>query len=255
MKSYLRYSALIIIVYFQFLSINCAQNHPPPLPPPPPAGAYVTQFPTNENPISEGGNWANGETDGLEWHNVIARNGVAYGDVAVGKYSDPVALLTGEWGPDQVVEAIVYSKHPSEWYYQEVELRLRSKITPHYNTGYEVAFRCLKTGKAYCAIVRGNGPYKDWTLLAHHSGRKYGVEDGDYIKATIIGNIIKGYINNVEVISVTFNYGVGYSNRNFGFTYFAAYNIASSPSASPSSSSSRSSSPLWSMSEGGRTTK
>ena len=50
--------------------------------------------------------------------------------------------------------------------------------------------------------------------------------------ATITGNVIKGFVNGLEVISVTdntyaegspgmgFNYGVGDSNGDFGFTSY-----------------------------------
>jgi hypothetical protein len=52
------------------------------------------------------------------------------------------------------------------------------------------------------------------------------------VEATIIGNVIKGFVNGVEVISVAddtfqegnpgmgFNYGVGESNADFGFTSY-----------------------------------
>ncbi len=55
---------------------------------------------------------------------------------------------------------------------------------------------------------------------------------GIWSKATIVGNVIKGYVNGVEVISVTdntftegnpgmgFNYGVGKTNGDFGFTSY-----------------------------------
>ena len=63
-------------------------------------------------------------------------------------------------------------------------------------------------------------------------GAQYGVKDGDLVEATIAGNVIKGYINGVEVISATddtykdgnpgmgFNYGVGESNGDFGFSSY-----------------------------------
>ena len=52
------------------------------------------------------------------------------------------------------------------------------------------------------------------------------------VEATIVGNVNKGYVNGVEVISVAdntykegnpgmgFNYGVGESNGDFGFTSY-----------------------------------
>jgi len=109
---------------------------------------------------------------------------------------------------------------------------VRSSLRPHNCTGYEVFWRCLKTPKAYVEIVRWNGKVKDWTSLKKYTGAQYGVKDGDPVEATIVGTVIKGYLNGVELMSVTddtykegnpgigFNYGVGESNVDFGFTYF-----------------------------------
>ena len=194
--------------------------------------SYTTHFPLDEAPISEGGNWINGATDGIDWYDVITKNGVAYGAVSAGKYTDPTALLTGAWGPNQTVKATVYSRNQTERYYQEVEIRLRSTLTPHSCTGYEVFWRCLKTQNAYASIVRWNGRVRDWTSLQKHTGPEYGVRDGDLVEARIVGNVIKGYVNGVEVISVTdntytagspgmgFNYGVRETNVDFGFSSF-----------------------------------
>jgi hypothetical protein len=80
--------------------------------------------------------------------------------------------------------------------------------------------------------VRCNGKVGDWTSLKKHTGAQYGVKDGDQVEATISGNVIKGYVNGVEVISATdntykegnpgmgFNYGVEQSNGDFGFTSY-----------------------------------
>ena len=194
--------------------------------------SYRTLFEHDEDPISEGGQWINGAKDGLDWYNVITRNGVAYGAVGKGKYTDPTALLSGAWGKNQIVKAKVFSRNQTEKYYQEVEIRLRSALTRHRCTGYEVFWRCLKTQNAYVEIVRWNGKVGDWTSLKKHTGAQYGVKDGDVVEATIVGNVIKGYINGVEVISATddtykagnpgmgFNFGVGNSNVDFGFTYY-----------------------------------
>ena len=141
-------------------------------------------------------------------------------------------LLTGTWGKNQTVKAKVFSRNQTEKYYQEVEIRLRSTLTRHRCTGYEVFWRCLKTQNAYAEIVRWNGKVGDWTSLQKHTGPEYGVKDGDLVEATIIDNVIKGYVNGVEVISATdntydagnpgmgFNFGVGESNVDFGFSYY-----------------------------------
>jgi hypothetical protein len=194
--------------------------------------SYSTRFQHDEDPISEDGKWINGQRDGIDWYNVITKNGHAYGAVSKGSYTDPTALLTGAWGKNQTVNAKVFSRNQTEKYYQEVEIRLRSRLTPHQCTGYEVFWRCLKTEKAYVEIVRWNGKVGDWTSLKKHTGAKFGVKDGDLVKATIVGNVIKGYLNGVEVISVTdntykegspgmgFNFGVEKSNGDFGFSSY-----------------------------------
>jgi hypothetical protein len=202
-----------------------------------PKRSYSTRFQRDENPISEGGKWTNGGKDGIDWYDVIIKSGVAHGAVSRGEYTDPTALLTGTWGKNQTVKAMVFSRNQTEKYYQEVEIRLRSSLSPHRCTGYEVFWRCLKTQNAYVEIVRWNGKVRDWTSLKKHSGAQYGVKDGDLVEATIVGNVIKGYINGVEVITTTdntyhegnpgmgFNFGVAQSNADFGFT---SYEVSSS---------------------------
>ncbi len=213
--------------------------------------SYRTSFQLDEDPISEGGMWTNGGQDGIDWCNVITKGGVAFGAVSrhvqrgevespkidayghhEADYDDPTAVLMGEWGKNQHVKARVFSKNQTEEYWQEVEIRLRSAITPHSCTGYEVFWRCLKTDKAYVQIVRWNGKVLDWTVLQVHYGAEYGVSDGDLVEATIVGNVIKGYVNGVEMISATddtfpagspgigFNYGVGNTNVDHGFTSY-----------------------------------
>ena len=194
--------------------------------------SYSTRFQLDEDPISEGGKWINGGKDGIDWYNVITKNGVAYGAVSKGTYTDPTALLAGTSGKNQTVKARVSSKNQTDKSYQEVEIRLRSSLSPHRCTGYEVLWRCLKTEKAYAEIVRWNGKVGDWTSLKKHTGAQFGVKDGDLVVATIVGNVIKGFINGVKLISATddtykevnpgmgFYFGVEKSNGDFGFTSY-----------------------------------
>src|ERR1700691_5482069 len=145
-----------------------------------PVRSYRTRFTTDEDPVSEGGMWINGQRDGVDWADVVVSNGVAYGattrmteperrgeqgnlgepDAAAPRrgYDDPTAVLGGEWGRNQYVRGKVFSRHQTDQYFQEVEIRLRSTIAPHVCTGYEVFFRCLKTGGAYGEIVRRDAP-------------------------------------------------------------------------------------------------
>ncbi|MGA2455827.1 MAG: hypothetical protein ABSG93_20185 [Solirubrobacteraceae bacterium] len=220
-----------------------------------PVRSYSTDFPLDENPISEGGMWLNGKADGIDWTDVVTKNGVVYGapsrmDVAerrveqgnleqhddgepIGDYDDPTAVLAGSWGSDQHAKATVYSRNPTDAYFQEVQIRLRSVIEPNNCTGYEVFWRCLKTDEGYAEIVRWNGPVGDFTSLQKLFGAERGVKHGDVVEATIEGNVLKGFINGVEVISATddvfatgspgvgFNFGVGDTNVDHGFSAFA----------------------------------
>jgi hypothetical protein len=210
------------------------------------AQTYSTTFGLTENPISENNRWINGKDVGLDWTNASTTPGLAIGrQSGSGGYDDATALVAGSWGPDQTVQAKVYTQHQNDGFYEEVELRLRSTLSPHINTGYEINFRCLKTSDGYMQIVRWNGLLGDFTYLVNKSGAQYGVANGDVVKATIIGNIITAYINGIEVARVTDStYATGHpgmgfflshptgTNGNYGFTSFMA--TGSSPSSVPS---------------------
>jgi hypothetical protein len=190
-------------------------------------GAYSTNFPRAENPLSEGGKWLNGQTDGLDWTDVRTTPGFAFGTEIGGtrpapqEYDDSTALLAGNWGPNQTVQATVHSVDPNQdgkvW--EEVELRLRSSLSPHNCTGYEVMFRCAKTPHAYCNIARWEGPLGKFTFLKKTEGSKYGVRNGDVVKASMIGNVLTVYINGVPVVQVTDN---KFASGNPGMGFFLA---------------------------------
>lgn len=201
-----------------------------------PHRVYTTHFPLTENPISEGGHWINGQRTGLDWADVRTTAGFAFGtEAGTARYDDSTALLTGTWGPDQTAQATVRTVDQSDKIYAEVELRLRSSLSAHRATGYEILFRCLKTSDAYAQIVRWNGPLGDFTYLNAASGPQYGVANGDVVKATIIGNVITAYINGVQVLQATEatyasgSPGMGFYlegatgvNGDYGFTSFSA---------------------------------
>jgi hypothetical protein len=147
----------------------------------------------------------------------------------LGDYDDPIAVLGGEWGKNQHARANVFSRNQTDKYFHDIELLLRWTIMPHHATGYEVFWRCLKTEKGYAEIVRWNGKVGDFTSMKRFEGVQYGVKDGDVLEATVEGDSITGFINGVEVISVTddvftrgapgigFNFGVGNTNVDFGY--------------------------------------
>jgi hypothetical protein len=198
--------------------------------------AYATRFGLAENPISERGNWVGGKTAGIDWADIATVDGFAFGlESGTGGYDDSTALLAGSWRPNQTAEATVRTVNQGGTVWEEVELRLRSSLSAHRATGYEINFRCLKTKDAYSEIVRWDGPLGKFTYLSHKDGAQYGVADGDVVKATIVGGVITAYINGVQVAQATDSTfatgspGMGFFlqhrtgvNRDYGFTSFSA---------------------------------
>jgi hypothetical protein len=157
---------------------------------------YTTTFPLTEFPISEGGCWWNGKTDGLDWSDVYTTPGKAMGNQTGRSFTDGTALLKGTWGPDQDATATVFTAGSvDDICYPEVELRLRSTITPHNNVGYEIAHRVSSIADSYLIVVRWNGPLGDFTYLRNLRGSQYGVRNGDVVRATISGHVITVYKN------------------------------------------------------------
>src|SRR5260221_3225667 len=73
-------------------------------------GPYTTTFSRAENPISEGGKWLNGQTDGLDWNDVRSTPGFAFGTEIGGnrphpqKEDDTTTPFNGAWGPGHTVQ-------------------------------------------------------------------------------------------------------------------------------------------------------
>lgn len=194
-----------------------------------PVHAYTTKFPLKEDPISEGGRWINGKTVGLDWGYISTTPGLAIGHAGPKRFADATALLTGDWGPTQTAEAVVFRK--AVYRYPEVSLRLRSDLSLHNCSGYEISNSLKNDESAYLIIVRWNGPLADFTYLANLHGKQYGVTTGDVVKATIVGNVITAYKNGVKLGQVTDNTyitgrpGMGFNegkNGDYGITSFTA---------------------------------
>ena len=61
--------------------INVMAHHNPGYPRPNRYARIARISPHDENPISENGTWLNGRKDGIDSTDVIAKNGVGYGEV------------------------------------------------------------------------------------------------------------------------------------------------------------------------------
>src|SRR5262245_34123365 len=69
---------------------------------------YTTAFPATESPLSDGGRWLNGRTDGADWSDVASTPGFAVGHQTGASYTDATALLKGNWGRNQRATATVF---------------------------------------------------------------------------------------------------------------------------------------------------
>jgi len=204
------------------------------------APRYWTAFPDSENPISQGGRWLNGGVDGSDWTNVSTTPHRAIGHQMGARYTDGTAILTGTWSPDQSAWATVFvNGQISDICLSEVELRLRSSIEKHMNRGYEVSYKVSDTKQAYVMIVRWSGELGDFKVLTENYGERYGVQDGDVVSATIVGNRIDAFKNGQLVATATDdtyqsgNPGIGFNlenshagcpatNDRYGFSRFSA---------------------------------
>jgi len=171
---------------------------------------YTTNFPATENPLSEGGNWRNGQREGIDWKDFRTVPGLAYG-TQLGSpppYDDSTAVVTGTWGPDQTVEMKVKTVNQQTGSInQELEVRLRTTINAHSLQGYEVLWRLNHDGSQYHQIVQWLGPLGtascNWgcafqevpgSINMHSWDGNPGVYDGDTLGASIVGNRIRTWI-------------------------------------------------------------
>lgn len=164
------------------------------------ARSFATSFPGTENPLSQGGAWLNGGTNGQVFRDVQCTPGFAFGTgpSASPPYDDPTAILAGEWGETQTVEATVRVDAIESGVNQEVELRLRSTIGPGRISGYEVLFSI--TTNTYIELMRWEGSPDD--ISQFHSiaflggGTSPQLQTGYRIKATIdLNGLITAYVD------------------------------------------------------------
>ena len=209
---------------------------------------FTTRFEGTENPLFESGKW---QHNGLDWAKFRKDGGIAYGTQTgthEGKYryDDSYAHLSG-FPPDQEAWGEARIVRPDSACSQELEILLHWTSSAHSTTGYECFARCLTSAASYVQIVRWEGPLGKYTYLADMRGMEYGLKDGDILKASVVGGLIRVYINGIEKARATDstfrtgNPGIGHflgcnggrgigSNADFGFSSFTARAITGSPS-------------------------
>jgi hypothetical protein len=172
-----------------------------------PAVGFSTTFAATENPLSQGGSWKLGATDGLDWLDWQSNGSVAYAagfsaDPAP-PYNDAVALLkTSVFActPNQFAEITVHVvpgySPPST---HELGLFVRGNLSAHSMTGYESYLSII----ASHTMVRWNGALNDFTPIYTGSPN---VPVEDYVhRMEAIGNVISFYQNGVLISGGTDN--------------------------------------------------
>jgi chitodextrinase len=219
---------------------------------------YTTNFPVTESPISENNNWVSGSA-GLDWSDILTTASKAEGvGPSSTAFSDPTAILAGNWGPDQSVSITVYSNGVEDkaatGMDKEVEIRLRTSISPHVITGYEVNCRTPDDSQSYLQIVRWNGALGDFTPLNSVFGT--GCNSGDVLMATISGSTINVYRNGKFILTandntfrqgspgIGFNFGCGDKYGDFGIVSFTASDTSSTDTTPPTTPSQLSATPV-----------
>lgn len=191
---------------------------------------YSTEFNGAEYPLFEGGAWQN---NGLDWTHVRKANGIAYGtQTGLVGYDDSYAYLTltaTGWPPNVALSGVVHLPQPNLVGTHEVELLVRWADSPHVARGYEVM---LNSG-GEVQIIRWNGAIGDFTPIGT-TGVYPGLKDGDLFSATVVGPVIRGYVNGAkiaEAVDSTYSGGhpgIGFfkrvlgANSDFGFKSFTA---------------------------------
>jgi hypothetical protein len=165
--------------------------------------SYTTTFSGTENPLSESGVWTNGAAVGVDWTNLQkgatagAKNG-AFGTQTPGTappFNDSVAILSG-FSRDQSVQCTIAASGAANDI--ELEMHLRSQITPHLIRGYEIDLY-VPTGKL--SLVRWNGPLNDFTILVDNITTNVSLADAAVWFAQVVGNTVTVKCNSVTVLT------------------------------------------------------
>jgi hypothetical protein len=163
-------------------------------------------------------------------------------------YADSTAILTGTWGPTQSAQGTVFVTQSGSGAYEEVEILLRSSVSAHVFTGYEIN-GSVSVSRQYVAITRWNGALGSFQQLAVNNNVPT-LKTGDTLGATISGNTITAYLNGTQILQAvdnTFTNGnpaVGFFinganglDANYGFSNFSATDETDLLTAEPTSAS------------------
>jgi hypothetical protein len=169
--------------------------------------AFSTTFPADENPISQGGIWQRGASEGTNWSDPQTSGGHCLGTVYDNNFDDNICHLKTSYrtmNAAQWLQCTTYRDPayvPGDAIDHECELLLRFSITSGSATGYELIWG--QNGKM--ALVRWNGAQGDYTTLTDTAGAQVlgrNAADGDVVYAKISGNIINANVNGTNVPNI-----------------------------------------------------
>jgi len=149
-----------------------------------PVSSYTTNFPATENPISEGGKWVRGATEGLDWHDPRTTTNLAFGTQPLGvsgTTDDSIAHLNLNFGNNQSSQ--VTFSNPGFTGEHEIEMLLRFNISAHTATGYEISV--VDTNELF--VVVWNGGIGNFTILQGPISAGVIITDGTVWKSSITG--------------------------------------------------------------------
>lgn len=160
-----------------------------------PMGAYSTSFASDEDPLSDGGNWAQAAN---AWSQMRTISGNAVGSQGVGAnsgndFNDSYAILQGDWGADYELDAIVYRSASINGANHEVELNLRFVDSTTAVRGYEVLLN--KSGAIQ--LFRWENSFgsfsAEYTVTSGTNSTGGDPPNGSRFKVRIVGNVITVY--------------------------------------------------------------
>jgi hypothetical protein len=183
---------------------------------------YTTTFQLTENPISEGGNWIGGQSAaGNLWGNIRTNKNMAFGASEPTQYGDPTAILTGTWNPAQTASGIIKIVSAPATCCHEVELRLRTTISSHQISGYEIICPVHASPTYGIQVVRWNGPNGQFVYIGG-TAEALQCLNGEVLRAVASGTnptTIQVYHNEKLVVTACDNGGSGSAGNCGGFSY------------------------------------
>lgn len=141
---------------------------------------YFTDFPLEENPISEDGAWT---AIASPWLRIRTIDGIAKPDAYVTNYNDNYAHLNG-CGPDVEITATVYIAGDAP--FGELLLLARMDDTATTNRGYEF----LYDGDGSVQLMRWDGPEGGFVAMGGESGNPGPLQDFDQLRMRVEGDTI-----------------------------------------------------------------